>query len=768
MTPFDFPAIFWWGLPLAAAPLVIHLINLLRHRRVRWAAMDLLLASQKRYRSRILIRELLLLALRTAAIVGLVLALAQPRWLAGLGGLFGGGGLQLVVLDDSLSMGESDAARDPETGSAFDRGRRAVERIAAEAMATRGDDLAVGLFSELAGTTSSEVPQPAAEPTIAERVGPRSTELLLPPQPATPVAVKQVRDALSRTRPSWRAVGPREPLDTAAALATAAGDARTTLWLVSDFRLRDWRDEEAAAALRRLAEAGVTVRLIDCGTDPPAAAANLSVTRLETVGGVPAAGVLVPIEIEIRNDGPGTARDVQVDLTEDGATRPGLQIAEIAPGDGVTRRFDVRFTSPGGHIVEARLPADRLPADDARGCVVEVVERVDVLLVADEAGPGSDAFYVATALAPGASAATGLRPRVERPAALGAIDLSPYDCVWILDVERLDEAAIRALEAHAAAGGGVVFFCGPRTRADVVNRTLHRDGDGLFPVPLAGSVEVLPAAGASRVPDIVAEQHPVVAVLSGSRNPLLDAVRIERVMAMARGFDEEAARGLRRMLSLREGGPLVVERPFGAGLVAAVLTTAAPTWNNWARGNPSWVVVMLELQSHLARQRRRVESLEVGDPFRVTLVPGSDEIDVDFLVPPDAAVVRQVAAPATDGSFETMLATRVPGPHAARWRRADGTQRERVVAVNVDPSEGRLERTGRERLARQLAGVPCRYDRADDLDAAGGTLAGLPLAQPLLYGLLAVLVLEQLAAFAASYHPKAASAGQSGTRTRRA
>jgi len=761
MTPFDFPAIFWWGLPLAAAPLVIHLINLLRHRRVRWAAMDLLLASQKKYRSRILLRELVLLALRTAAIVGLVLALAQPRWLAGLGSLFGGGGLQLVVLDDSLSMGEGAAAGgDPKRGTAFDRGRRAVERIAADAVSARGDDLAVGLFSALADEESPDAPQPPAGPTDAEPAGRKPVDLLLPPQPATPESVKQVRDELGRTRPSWRAVGPREPLDRAAALTTAAGDARTTLWLVSDFRLRDWRDEEAAAALRRLAEAGVAVRLIDCGVDPPAAAANLSVTRLEAVGGVPAVGVLVPIEIEIRNDGPGPARDLQVELSEDAATRPGLQFAEIAPGETATRRFDVRFTSPGGHVVEARLPADRLPADDVRSCVVEVVERVDVLLVADQAGPGSDAFYVATALAPGAAAATGLRPRVERPAALGAIDLSVFDCIWILDMARLDEAAIRALEAHAAAGGGVVFFCGPETRADLVNRTLYRDGEGLFPVPLAGSVEVLPAAGASRVPDIVAEQHPVVAVLSGSRNPLLDAVRIERVMAVARGFDEADARGLRRLLSLREGGPLVVERPFGAGLVAAVLTTAAPTWNNWARGNPSWVVVMLELQSHLARQRRRAESLEVGDPVRVTLVPGSDEIDVDFLVPPDAAVVRQVAKPAADGSFETLLATQVPGPYAARWRRADGTERERVVAVNVDASEGRLERAGRERLARQLAGVPFRYDQADDLDPAGGTLAGLPLARPLLYGLLAVLVLEQLAALAASYHPKATVAGR--------
>jgi len=731
MPAFDFPTLFWWGLPVVAAPLVIHLINLLRHKRVRFAAMELLQASQKRYRTRVLLRQILLLALRTAAVAGIVLALAQPRWRATLGGLFGGGRLHLVVLDDSLSTRDR-PGDGGEAATAFERGRRAAGRIAADA-AARGDELAIATFSQLA----------AAEPTW-----------LVPRRRAAPETVQQARDELDRVGPSWLGIAPRGPLDHAAALATEAGDGGCTLWLVSDFRLRDWQDEESAAAVRRLAEEGAAIRLVDCGSEPAgeAAANNLTVTRLEVAGGVPATGVLVPVEVEVRNDGPGAARDVQLELREDGGQRPGLPIAEIPAGGSAIRRFDVRFTSPGGHVVEARLPADRLPADDARTGVIEVVDRVEVLLVSDDDGmtAGGDAFYVAAALAPGAAAATGLRPRTARPDALGAMDLSPADCIWILDVAALDAAAVTALEAHVAAGGGAVFFCGPRTRAELVNRMLHRDGEGLFPVPLAGSVEVLPATG-GRVPDIVAEQHPVVAVLSGTRNPLLDAVRVDRVMAVARGFDEPAARGLRRLLSLRDGTPLVVEKPFGKGSVAAVLTTAAPTWNNWARGNPSWVVVMLELQNHLARQRRRAADLEVGDELRLELVAGSDEIEVDFLVPPDGAVVRQVAA-VVEGGFEAKLPTRVPGAYAARWRRVDGSERERVAAVNVDAAEGKLERAGDERLARQLAGVPFRLDHADRFDPTTDSLAGMPLARPLLLALLVVLVLEQLTAFAASYH----------------
>jgi len=746
MPAFDFLPLLWWGLPLAAAPLVIHLINLLRYRRVEWAAMEFLLASQRRYRTRVLLRQWLLLALRTAAIAGIVLALAQPRWKAALGGLFGGPASHLVLLDDSYSMGEvsgGPAGQGAGGETPFDRGRRVVERIAADLSAAAGAELAVGLFSQLAG--------PATDARLAV--------------PRQPVGTR-LSEELARLTLSWTAAGPEDPLAFATA-AAAEGDASRTVWVVSDFRARDWRTSEPVERLRRLAEAGAAIRLIDCGLEPTAG--NLTLERLEPVGGVPAAGVLLPLEVEVRNDGSQPARDLLVELREDGAARPALRFAEVPAGGSVTRRFDVRFAEPGGHLVEARLPADLLAADNVRTAAIDVVERVEVLLVADDAASGraGDAFYVATALAPGAAAATGLKPRIESPAALARLDLARFDCLWILDVERLDAAAVAALEAYARAGGGVVFFCGPRTRAETVNRQLHRGGEGLFPVPLAGPVEVLPASGPDRVPDIVVEEHPVVAVLSGQRNPLLDAVRVERVMAVERGLDEKTLPGLRRLLSLRSGGPLVVERPFGKGLVAAVLTTAAPEWNSWARGNPSWVVVMLELESHLARNRRRAADLTVGDELVVRLEPGRDEPEVDFLVPPEGSVVRQAAArPAAGlaGSLEARLMTERPGAYAARWRSLDGGERELVAAVNVDAAEGRLERMGRERLERALAGIPFRYDKADALSGDTDMLAGVPLARPLLLALVAILVAEQLAACAASYH---APSGRRGLPTAR-
>ena len=67
-------------LPLIAVPILIHLINLRRQQRIRWAAMQFLLESQRRNRRWILLKQLLLLATRMGIIAVLVLMLAAYGW----------------------------------------------------------------------------------------------------------------------------------------------------------------------------------------------------------------------------------------------------------------------------------------------------------------------------------------------------------------------------------------------------------------------------------------------------------------------------------------------------------------------------------------------------------------------------------------------------------------------------------------------------------------------------------------------------------------
>src|SRR5947208_3270597 len=99
---------------LVSAPIIIHLINRLRFKRLRWAAMEFLLKAQKRNRRRLIIEQLLLLALRCllVALVGLLVLRFTGFSFADFGKKQA---LHMVVLDDSLSMNdewiEGDATR---------------------------------------------------------------------------------------------------------------------------------------------------------------------------------------------------------------------------------------------------------------------------------------------------------------------------------------------------------------------------------------------------------------------------------------------------------------------------------------------------------------------------------------------------------------------------------------------------------------------------------------------------------------------------------
>ena len=96
---------FLYGLAAASLPVLIHLLNRRKLKRIRFPAVRFILLSQKRISRSYRLRHWLLLALRTLAVVFLALLLANPIFQIGAGLFAGGGPVDLVVLlDNSLSM----------------------------------------------------------------------------------------------------------------------------------------------------------------------------------------------------------------------------------------------------------------------------------------------------------------------------------------------------------------------------------------------------------------------------------------------------------------------------------------------------------------------------------------------------------------------------------------------------------------------------------------------------------------------------------------
>jgi hypothetical protein len=93
-----------WGLPLAALPIIIHLIHLHRRRTVPWAAMMFLLAAQRMNKGFSRLRQWLILAFRVLAIAALIFAITRPLAGGWLGLTGGTPDTVIVLLDRSASM----------------------------------------------------------------------------------------------------------------------------------------------------------------------------------------------------------------------------------------------------------------------------------------------------------------------------------------------------------------------------------------------------------------------------------------------------------------------------------------------------------------------------------------------------------------------------------------------------------------------------------------------------------------------------------------
>jgi hypothetical protein len=718
-----------WGLALAALPVLIHLINMLRHRRVEWAAMEFLLASQKKNRTWIVFKQLLLLLLRMLAIAAVVLVVARPLLRNQFGALFGQTQTHhIVLLDDSFSMSDSWEGTD-----AFDRGKMVIRQIAAEAARqTQPQSCTLIRFSRAAPTE-------------------RGTRHDLLEQPVNSEFAGRLEKLLGEMKVSQTAAGPGDALERIRQLLESSGD-REIVYLVSDFRARQWDDPtDLKNQLLAVNAAGAELHLVNCVDD---AHPNLAVASLVPQEGIRAAGVPWFMDVTVRNFGTGAVRDVAVLLEEDGQSRPALTIEEIPGGRAVTKRFEVQFPGDGQHQVKTQLETDAVAVDNSRWATFDLPADIPVLIVdGDPAARG--ARYLGVASSPGGPVRTGLNPRIETPRFLSLQVLDGFRAVNLVNIERLDRSAIEALERYATSGGGVALFLGDKSQSRFINDELYRNGEGLFPLPLAGPKELV-VDRLDKAPDLAVDDHFIFRVFANKRNNFLDAVAVERYFAAPDGWAPAPDSGVRVLARLRNGAPLAVERALGAGRVVAFLTSAEPTWNNWTR-NPSFVVLIQDLQAYLARRPADKVSQPVGSPLEFQLDPTAYQAQVRFRTPQDATPTATIdGAPGPGGALAFSFAeTDASGVYQALLTQVNGTEATRRFAVNVDTDEGDLATLGGRDLATRLARVRYEYRRAADFQYEVGEMAGYDMSTWLLYLLVGLLVVEQIVAWWASYHPPA-------------
>jgi hypothetical protein len=708
-----------WGALLGAIPIIIHLLNRRRFRRVEWAPMKYLKLTVQRNRRRIQLEELLLLLLRVALPILLFLALARPvlsptgleRWIGR-----GGRSSEVVLIDDSLSMGYAG-----DEGPAF---QKALQVAGALLNATPARD-------RVTLTTTSAPNAPVIHDVEASRreetAAAVSAVIQTAAHAAWPTVLAGVDDVLkSCTYPTRR------------------------LTILTDLRRAGW-DSAVSDAARRWADEKVVVRLVDVGVD---STANVSLASLEPLDRTILAGAPSAWEAVIRNDSPRALVDAKAVLRVDDKPSE-IRLPEIAPGETVRMPLSVAFPGAGPHEFSLQLPDDELPADSRRWAAVPVKDSLLIRLVDGE--PSTEPFasevdFLAAPLSIGVGAAEAWRvevvtdqgdfisPRMETP-----------DVLVLANVAAPTPEQADRLRRLVREGMGLMIFPGARTDLGLYNDLLFGPDAPLLPFPFKATsdqpfrglaIEPARPSPLEKLLDLKAsafERVPVRWIVTVDEAAGTSGDRADDVRALARWNDPDRS-------------PAVAERIVGAGRVLLWTTTADRAGNDWPV-EPSFVMAVREAVKGAARATPMANTVAAGEPIRL-VVHSSHEITNAQLKPPEGAdpvapsAVPRAEDPADDRGPSTRIDvadTRRAGAYRLSWEEGPLGAREDVFAANPDPRESLLERIAPDEVRGLLSPLDVEVVEARGVETLGPV--GREIWRDLAAALLVLLVAE--AAFAA-------------------
>ncbi|MEM6469900.1 MAG: BatA domain-containing protein [Planctomycetota bacterium] len=768
---FLYPALIA-GFAFVAVPLLVHLINMLRHQRRRWAAMDFLLSSYRKQKRWLRLRQFLLLLCRIAVAATLVAMLCG--WTGGrqILDLLGGRTTHHVfILDDSYSMGDTSGGGET---SAYRKAIGALEQLTQRLVASDGNhQLTVMRASRAslaakAGSASGDAAADLAAQTLATD---------------SSLIARVVSTDASAIRTDLVAA-----LELAGEMASSTPSDDAMVYIASDFRSLDWATpDRLAEAMQSFSRDDVSIRMIDCASQPQR---NLAVTSLEPVQDVWVAGVPVVVRASVKNYSSAAATNVSLscrvvrygdsvveaipgeNFSGEVDSLPSLVFESVPPGGEVTKSFQVFVSETGTHAIEVRLPSDALAVDNVRACTLPLTD-VEKVLVIDSDSQESNAYTLSAVLDPGSQVRIGAVPDIKPPGYLRSVTaemLSSYRAVYLIDLPELNETAAIALEDYVRRGGGLAWFLGENVSAPTYNDRLWSNGRSLLPRPLDAILE-LPPGGSARSGDVLfGDRDTLLEPLLSAGDAILSLIGLEKSWKLQSPEvqDDDSLVPYRTVLKRRDGSPLVTQHELDSGTVVTVLTGLESGWTNWT-GDPTFVPFLLLTNARLwsgasaETSRRITDSIEkrlsireyfpevklispASTPPRVVLewVAESENEDTSVLrIDPVERLIE------SEANVDDLLR---PGVYEWSMLKADGGGRVVPEVATIDNGEGDLARVGSNDVRQALLPIEVDFLTSEDWGQqnsfAGTSSVGLMLLA--LLGLL--LAAEQALAYWASYH----------------
>ncbi len=659
------------ALALGAIPILIHLIRQRRIRVIEWAAWEFLLQSQRRNRRRLRLEQLFLLLLRITIVCLVVLALSRPVLSTiGLPLLASQPRIHvLIALDNSLSMGYRMGGV-----SDFDRAKRVAETLLARAV-KQGDSVSLVLIS---GRSESVFKEPTFDlAKVRQRIrSARLNDFETDYGKAAAFCARILNGVRSPNREIyWITDSQRTGLPETGAVAARAF----------------WKELTTAGRLTWI-DVSSTSR-DNLSVDAPIVSRELVTPRSP-----------VRIEAQVHNYGAAAKNNLLVNLTVDGKPAGAARV-NLPPHGHAIAQFGYLFEKPGVHTGTVQLgQPDQLEGDNSSSFALKVRDKLSLLLVnpTPSVDPAKDeAFYLATALAPGGSSGSStstIQPLVHSGMHLSSVDLRAFDGVVITGLASIEPPDRRALEEYVRNGGGLLIFPSPGADPVRINAALG-GSESLLPVML-GPRHIMSEENAAAL-NPASISNPALASLRDTSELDLGSARFMVTFDVNPPPNDDSIIIICRFTG---GQPALIERRFGQGRVILAATTAGATGTDLPY-KPVYVPLVHQLAAYLAAGPASLRNLDVGQPIVARFDVRAAGKPVTISTPSGAAVSGNSVLGA-QGLVVTLTST----PDSGIYRAHIPGEPDQAFAVNSIPPESDLS-TALETQVREYTG-PVKFQYA--------------------------------------------------------
>ena len=743
-------------LPVAAIPVLLHLLTRHRVKTVELATYRFLFDTYVQQRRRMRFLEALIALLRTLFLALLVFMLARPA-LRHWDRLLGAGGNRevLLLVDSSESMNTTTAGR-----SALDRARGVAQTIADRLgpedrltlfrLGARPEEV----FSRFAGDT-----QAIRNSLDGLQAGSSRANLL--------AAFSQI---FGRQAP------PRE---------------QPLVYLLTDGQASGWTELQQQGAAGLLPP-DATLQVIFCGSATP-------LSNRAVIGDTPRqarsiVGLPVKLVPRVANHSATEAAEVQisVQINRKEIARP---VVPLKPGETTHRELVYLPTEPG--VFEGRFHLERpegglpdgFPADDDYLFTLEVTEPLPVLLVngAPHNDPlESETLFLKTALtapderepialpagtpqpAPGPLATPDARSLTLQEIGEGQLNeeiLKSAQVVILANCGQLNGNQYTFLRNFTTRGGGLLIFPGDKVNPDQYRQQFFINPqvpDRRF-VPLDLAPPQGDLADANAALRLAAESldfaHPILSVFDTPQSRYLTSARFFRRFPLVPPTQRPdlpanaptpalTDKSYWPLASFSDGSPALIEMWPGEGKLLLAAFPASGKWSNLPL-KPEFVPLVLRMVQHVAHRP--------GLEFPSVVPPGTPaEIRVAKSWEPITGQVRDPAGqrsslqfrPTGSRSIAAVEQTGLKGFYEAEIRGGTGDdvkQGTARFAVNLAPEESDFTRIEESAVRDLFPGTAVEFvDATAEAQQQYGSVGGdsREIWRPLILLMLAVMGLE--------------------------